>query len=167
MGYTTIRVITSWRGSASNQELTFTEIPCSRQRKWSWPGDDDLPSSSEEGEKANPAKTGLILRSLGTKNMHFPSNNMRTVCTTHRSEGWWHGHKYHDYHLQYSNDWCSQWDTWKGCRRKRPWVTRDVLELCNDRRDLKKRRYGEKAAKEYREANKMIQRTWRKLWRTE
>ena len=38
----------------------------------------------------------------------------------------------------------------KKCRRKKSWVTRDVLE----RRDLKKMRYEEEGAKEYRKANK-------------
>ena len=28
----------------------------------------------------------------------------------------------------------------KQCRRKKPWVTRDVLDLCDVRRDLEKRR---------------------------
>ena len=26
-------------------------------------------------------------------------------------------------------------------RRKKPWVTKDVLDLCDERRDLKKKRY--------------------------
>ena len=26
------------------------------------------------------------------------------------------------------------------CRRKKPWVTKDFLDLCNERRDLKKKR---------------------------
>ena len=26
-------------------------------------------------------------------------------------------------------------------RRKKPWVTKDVLEVCKERRDLKKKRY--------------------------
>ena len=29
----------------------------------------------------------------------------------------------------------------KECRRKKPWITKDVLDLCDERRDLKKRRY--------------------------
>ena len=37
-------------------------------------------------------------------------------------------------------------------RRKKPWVTKDVLDLCDDRRDLKKR-YEAEGEKEYREAN--------------
>ena len=38
-------------------------------------------------------------------------------------------------------------------RRKKPWVTKDVLDLCDERRDLKKKRYEAEGAKEYREAN--------------
>ena len=30
---------------------------------------------------------------------------------------------------------------WKECRRKKPWVTKDVLDLCYERRVLKKNRY--------------------------
>ena len=39
----------------------------------------------------------------------------------------------------------------KVCRRKKPWVTRDVLDLCDERRDLKKGRYEE--AKENKKPN--------------
>ena len=42
-------------------------------------------------------------------------------------------------------------------RRKKPWVTIDVLDLCNERRDLKKKQYKAEGAKEYREENKRIQ----------
>ena len=42
-------------------------------------------------------------------------------------------------------------------RRKKPCVTRDVLDLCDERRDLKKKRYKAEGATEYREANKRIQ----------
>ena len=42
-------------------------------------------------------------------------------------------------------------------RSKKPWVTKDVLDLCDDRRDLKKKRYEAGGAKEYREANRRIQ----------
>ena len=41
--------------------------------------------------------------------------------------------------------------------RKKPWVTKDVLDLCDERRDLKKKRYEAGGAKEYREANRRIQ----------
>ena len=41
--------------------------------------------------------------------------------------------------------------------RKKPWIIKDVLDLCDDRRDLKKRRYEVEGAKAYREDNKRIQ----------
>ena len=47
-------------------------------------------------------------------------------------------------------------------RRKKPWVTKDVLDLCGERRDLKKKRYEAEGAKEYREANRRIQRAMKK-----
>ena len=40
-------------------------------------------------------------------------------------------------------------------RRKKLWVTKDVLDLCDERRELKKKRYEAEGAKEYREANRM------------
>ena len=46
-------------------------------------------------------------------------------------------------------------------RRKKPWVTRDVLDLCDERRNLKKP-YESERAKEYREANKRIQKAVKK-----
>ena len=41
-------------------------------------------------------------------------------------------------------------------RRKKPWVTKDILDLCDERRDLKKKRYEAEGAKLFREANRMI-----------
>ena len=41
-------------------------------------------------------------------------------------------------------------------RKKKSWVTKDVRDLCDERRDLKKKRYEAEGAKEYREANKRI-----------
>ena len=47
-------------------------------------------------------------------------------------------------------------------RRKKPWVTKDVLDLCDERRDLKKKQYDTEGAKEYREANRRIQKAVKK-----
>ena len=47
-------------------------------------------------------------------------------------------------------------------RRKKSWVTKDVLDLCDERRDLKKKRYEAEGAKEYREANKRVQKAVKK-----
>ena len=47
-------------------------------------------------------------------------------------------------------------------RRKKPWVTKDVLDLCDERRDLKKKWYEAEGAKEYREANRRVQKAVKK-----
>ena len=47
-------------------------------------------------------------------------------------------------------------------RRKKQWVTKDVLDLCDERRNLKKKLYEAEGAKEYREANRRIQRAVKK-----
>ena len=47
-------------------------------------------------------------------------------------------------------------------RRKKSWVTKDVLDLCDERRDLKKKRYEAEGANEYREANRRIQKAVKK-----
>ena len=47
-------------------------------------------------------------------------------------------------------------------RRKKSWVTKDVLDLCDEMRDLKKKRYEAEGAKEYREANRRIQKAVKK-----
>ena len=46
--------------------------------------------------------------------------------------------------------------------RKKPWVSKDIIDLCDERRDLKKTRYEAEGAKEYREANRRIQRAVKK-----
>ena len=46
-------------------------------------------------------------------------------------------------------------------RKKKPWVTKDVLDLCDERRDLKKQ-FEAEGAKEYKEANKRIQKAVKK-----
>ena len=46
-------------------------------------------------------------------------------------------------------------------RWEKPWVTKDVLDLCDERRDLKKKQY-EAGANEYREANRRIQKAVKK-----
>ena len=46
--------------------------------------------------------------------------------------------------------------------RKKPWITKDIVDICEERRDLKKRRYAAEGAKAYREANKRIQKAVKK-----
>ena len=47
-------------------------------------------------------------------------------------------------------------------RREKPWVIKDVLNLCDERRDLKKKLYEAEGAKEYREANRRVQKAVKK-----
>ena len=46
-------------------------------------------------------------------------------------------------------------------RRKKPWIIKDVLDLCEERRNLKKR-YEAEGEKEYREANRRLQKAVKK-----
>ena len=50
--------------------------------------------------------------------------------------------------------------------RKKPCVTKDVRDLCDERRDLKKKRYEAEGAKEYKEANRRIQKAVREQRKT-
>ena len=50
----------------------------------------------------------------------------------------------------------------KELRRKKPWVNKDNLDLCDERRDFKKKRYEAEGAKEYREANRRVQKAVKK-----
>ena len=47
-------------------------------------------------------------------------------------------------------------------QRKKSMVTREVVDFCDERRDLKKKRYEAEGAKEYREVNKRIQKAGEK-----
>ena len=47
-------------------------------------------------------------------------------------------------------------------RRKKSWVTKNVLDLCDEKRDLKKKRYEAEGEKEFREANRRIQKAMKK-----
>ena len=47
-------------------------------------------------------------------------------------------------------------------RRRKPRINGDFLDLCDERRNLKKRRYPAEGAKEYRGANKRVQKAVKK-----
>ena len=46
--------------------------------------------------------------------------------------------------------------------RKQTWVTNDVLDVCDERRDLKNKRHEAEGAKVYKEANRRIQKVVKK-----
>ena len=43
-----------------------------------------------------------------------------------------------------------------------PWVSKDVLDLCDERRDLQKKRYEAEGANKYSKANRRFQKTVKK-----
>ena len=46
--------------------------------------------------------------------------------------------------------------------RKKPWVTADILDLCDKRRDLKKRRFEPEGSEKYKEVSNNIKRCMKK-----
>ena len=47
-------------------------------------------------------------------------------------------------------------------RKNKPWITKDVLDLCDERRDLKERQYEAEGAKAYGKASKRIRKAVKK-----
>ena len=93
--------------------------------------------------------------------LHFSSNDRWEVRIAHWTEWWGQGHRCHDYHLQYNSDWCSQLGTWEGT----PQVKAMGHQRCS-RPLWWEERFEEavwsKKEKEYREANKRIQKAVKK-----
>ena len=46
----------------------------------------------------------------------------------------------------------------KHCQKKKPWVTAEILDLCNKRRELRKKRFEPEGSEKYREVNNNIKR---------
>ena len=47
-------------------------------------------------------------------------------------------------------------------RRKKPWITAEILDLCDKRRELRKKRFEPKGAENYKEVNNNIKRCMKK-----
>ena len=47
-------------------------------------------------------------------------------------------------------------------RRKKPWITAEILDLCDERRELRKKRYEPEGAEKYKEVNNNIKRYMKK-----
>ena len=54
------------------------------------------------------------------------------------------------------------WNERRKKRKKKPYVTRDVIDLCDKKRDLNMTLYKAEGAKEYRKANERIQKAVKK-----
>ena len=119
-------------------------------------------NSSEEGAKVKLAKTEVWSWEEGPRCcLLFSSNDRWGIRTSQWTERWGHGHQYHDYHLQYSRD-----SEILGTEhsRKKLWVTKDVLDLFDERRDLK--RYEAEWKKNTRKQPRGFRSQWRKQRRT-
>ena len=93
---------------------------------------------------------------------NLPSYDKREVCTSHHHEQWRYRHGLNDHHLQHSSDWNSQWDPLQNLQKKKPWVTAEILDLCNKRRELRKKRLDPKGSEKYKEVNNNIKRCMKK-----
>ena len=55
-------------------------------------------------------------------------------------------------------------------QKKKPWITADILDLCNKRRELRKKRFEPEGAEKYKEVNNNIKRCMKKAkenWKEE
>ena len=50
----------------------------------------------------------------------------------------------------------------KHCQKKKPWNTTDILDLCDRRRELRKKRFEPEGSEKYKEVNNNIQRCMKK-----
>ena len=48
------------------------------------------------------------------------------------------------------------------CQKKKPWITAKILDLCNKRRELRKKRFEPEGAEKYKEVNNNIKRGMKK-----
>ena len=47
-------------------------------------------------------------------------------------------------------------------QKKKPWITAEILDLCNKRRELRKKRFEPEGAEKYKEVNNNIKRCMKK-----
>ena len=50
----------------------------------------------------------------------------------------------------------------KHSQKKKPWVTADILDLCNKRRELRKKQFEPEGSVTYREVNKNVKKCMKK-----
>ena len=50
----------------------------------------------------------------------------------------------------------------KHCQKKKPWITAEILDLCDKRRELRKKRFEPEGSDKYKEVNNNIKRFMKK-----
>ena len=51
----------------------------------------------------------------------------------------------------------------KQCQKKKPWITAEILDLCDKRRELRKKRFEPEGYEKYKEVNNNIKRYMKKV----
>ena len=54
------------------------------------------------------------------------------------------------------------WSAESHCQKKKTWITAEILDLCNKRRELKKKRFEPEGSEKYKEVNNNIKRCMKK-----
>ena len=130
---------------------------------WWWPSTFAWKESASQNTQ-DTSLTSKLERSQCVANL--PSYDQWEVCTSHHDEQRRYRYGFNDYHLQHSSDWNSQWDPWKTSseetKKKKNWVAAAILDLCDKRRELKKKRLEPKGSEKYREVNNKIRRYMKK-----
>ena len=60
------------------------------------------------------------------------------------------------------SDWNSQWDPWQTSSEEKTWITAEILDLCDKRRELRKKRFELESSEKYKEVNNNIKRCMKK-----
>ena len=138
----------------------------SRGRHWKWPrlAGDDLPPSPEKNQQVKTHKTQVWPRKAerSQRLWKLPSYDRREVCTSHHHEQWRYTPGFSDHHLQHGNDWNSQWILGKHRKKKKPWVTAEILDLSGRRRELRKKQFEPEGFEKYKAVNNIIKRCMEK-----
>ena len=90
------------------------------------------------------------------------SSDRWEVRITHWTEWWGNGHQYYDYHIQYSSDWCSQWDTWEGTPKEKAMGHQRCFRPLWWEERFEEEAVWRRRSKRYREANRRLQKAVKK-----
>ena len=118
----------------------------------------------EKNQQAKTHKT-QVWPWKAERSQHFrnlPSCDKLEVCTSHHHEQRRYRHRFNDHHLQHSSDWNSQWDSWQTSSEKKLWITAEILDLCDKKRELRKKRFEPDESEKYKEVNNNIKRCMKK-----
>ena len=155
----------------SGEHCQNTKFSTSRHWKWPRPADDDLPTSSEKNQHAKTHTTQVWPRKAKRSQRvgNLPSYDRREVCPSHHNEQRRHRPGFNDHNLQHSSDCNCQWNPWQTSsskKKQQPWVTAEILDVFDRRRELRKKRVEPEGSEKYKEVNNSIKRCTKKAKET-